>query len=223
MPDSRPRPPLDAWDGIVIAIADFAAMVAAAVNATSAERRVARSLSIAATAARRCARRGRAGAAYSFDASATRSVHIHRARISHHTITIDRSRVTPFAHRTVASHRRTGTQLSDIALDRSSHSTRAPDRLASSRRRLLAHRLASFDVPRGERWFESSSRTSSSSSCVVTRVVTRTHPSSPSIDRARSVSSLGDPSIAFTLESRIVDASPHARDRSHRSRRGLLP
>ena len=63
MPDSRPRPPLLAWDGIVIANADFAAMVAAAVNATSAERREADSLSAAATVALRRARRARAGAA----------------------------------------------------------------------------------------------------------------------------------------------------------------
>ena len=36
MPDSRPRPPLLAWDGIVIANADFAAMVAASKGGLSA-------------------------------------------------------------------------------------------------------------------------------------------------------------------------------------------
>ena len=85
MPDSRPRPPLLAWDGIVIANADFAAMVAAAVNATSAERREADSLSAAATVALRRARRARAGAACSTHTHETVSINPSRARQSPHT------------------------------------------------------------------------------------------------------------------------------------------
>ena len=85
MPDSRPRPPLLAWDGIVIANADFAAMVAAAVNATSAERREADSLSAAATVALRRARRARTGAACSTHTHETVSINPSRARQSPHT------------------------------------------------------------------------------------------------------------------------------------------
>ena len=85
MPDSRPRPPLLAWDGIVIANADFAAMVAAAVNATSAERREADSLSAAATVALRRARRARTGAACSTHTHKTVSIDPSRARQSPHT------------------------------------------------------------------------------------------------------------------------------------------
>ena len=85
MPDSRPRPPLLAWDGIVIANADFAAMVAAAVNATSAERREADSLSAAATVALRRARLARTGAACSTHTHETVSINPSRARQSPHT------------------------------------------------------------------------------------------------------------------------------------------
>ena len=85
MPDSRPRPPLLAWDGIVIANADFAAMVAAAVNATSAERREADSLSAAATVALRRARLARTGAACSTHTHETVSINPSSARQSPHT------------------------------------------------------------------------------------------------------------------------------------------
>ena len=237
MPDSRPRPPLDAWDGIVIAIADFAAMVAAAVNATSAERRVARSLSIAATVARRCARCGRAGAACSFNAKATRSVHIHRARISHHTTTIDRSCFTPFAHRAVAPTASASAEPQPLIQPsfrpRSIHSPIASPRrrrvVASSRRR-----VASFDVPRGEQWFERSSRTSSSSSsssssCVATVAsVTRAHRprprDRPSIrifprTRSRAWSSHDRSMSPLTLEIRVTRRSRSTTDRSSGARR----
>jgi len=59
MPEPRPRPPEEAWDGIVMANALLAAMEAAAVNATSAARRSIGSAA-ATTVARalRCARTG---------------------------------------------------------------------------------------------------------------------------------------------------------------------
>jgi len=200
MPDSRPRPPLDAWDGIVIAIADFAAMVAAAVNATSAERRVARSLSIAATVARRCARCGRAGAACcSFDAKATRSVHIHRARLSPRATTLDRSiaRHTPCAIARRPSSRVVEPASRTIHHQSSRHPscTRSPRLLASPSSSRLASPRSTYRAEssglRGRREHRRRRRRGRRRVSPPSHP-SRAHPTIPaprSIDRARSVSS----------------------------------
>ena len=155
MPDSRPRPPLLAWDGIVIANADFAAMVAAAVNATSAERREADSLSAAATVALRRARRARTGAACSTHTHDTVSINPSRARQSPHTR-------HPSSHPSSSTFHRVSFVPIHSPIHPSIHHRSSPSIRACVPRPIISRVFA--HVPREGQWCERSSRTSSSSS-----------------------------------------------------------
>ena len=173
MPDSRPRPPLLAWDGIVIANADFAAMVAAAVNATSAERREADSLSAAATVAL-VARASRAHRRSLFDAHARNGQYqsIARASVTTHAPPVVPSIIIDVSPRLVRS---------DPSIHRSIHPfihRSSPSIRACVPRPIISRAFAR--VPREGQWCERSSRTSwsSSSSCVArARAHTRHHAS----------------------------------------------
>ncbi len=199
MPDSRPRPPLLAWDGIVIANADFAAMVAAAVNATSAERREADSLSAAATVALRRARRARAGAACSTHTHETVSINPSRARQSPHTR-------HPSSHPSSSTFHRASFVPIHPPIQPSIHRSSSPIRACVPRpiiSRIFAH------VPREGQWCERSSQTSSSSSSsCVARARTRPSPFIHPTSRPDRVSP--------TSRSRFTDhdssMSPHARE-----------
>ena len=168
IPDSRPRPPLLAWDGIVIANADFAAMVAAAVNATSAERREADSLS---PDGLRSSRRRRLPPTQPVNAHARNGqYHPSRARQSPHTR-------RPSSHPSSSTfHRASFVPIHPSAdhhplINRSSPPSARASRVRSSR--------AHSRVPREGQWCERSSRTSwsSSSSCVArARAHTSPHP-----------------------------------------------
>ena len=202
MPDSRPRPPLLAWDGIVIANADFAAMVAAAVNATSAERREADSLSAAATVALRRARRARTGAACSTHTHDTVSINPSRARQSPHTR-------HPSSHPSSSTFHRVSFVPIHSPIHPSIHHRSSPSIRACVPRPIISRVFA--HVPREGQWCERSSRTSwsSSSSCVARA---RAHPS-PCIHRRAPIAYLHPRG----LDSRIFtnhDSSmrPHTRD-----------
>ena len=151
MPDSRPRPPLLAWDGIVIANADFAAMVAAAVNATSAERREADSLSAAATVAAP-SRASRAHRRSLFDAHARNGQYqsIARARQSPHTRHPSSHPSSSTFHRAsfVPIHPSTDPSI-HLSIDRRPPSARA-SRVRSSRAHSRAYRAKGSGV-RGRR------------------------------------------------------------------------
>ncbi len=206
MPDSRPRPPLLAWDGIVIANADFAAMVAAAVNATSAERREADSLSAAATVALRRARRARTGAACSTHTHDTVSINPSRARQSPHTR-------HPSSHPSSSTFHRVSFVPIHSPIHPSIHHRSSPSIRACVPRPIISRVFAY--VPREGQWCERSSRTSSSSS---SSCVARAR------GRARPHASTGAPrSRISTLEvsiheSRLIDVSPHTRRAIIRSR-----
>ena len=203
MPDSRPRPPLLAWDGIVIANADFAAMVAAAVNATSAERREADSLSAAATVALRRARLARTGAACSTHTHETVSINPSRARQSPHTR-------HPSSHPSSSTFHRASFVPIHPSTDPSIHSfihRSSPSIRACVPRPIISRAFAR--VPREGQWCERSSRTSwsSSSSCVARA---RAHPS-PRIHRRAPIAYLPLPSRSrFTTHDSSMHP-PHTR------------
>ncbi len=204
MPDSRPRPPLLAWDGIVIANADFAAIVAAAVNATSAERREADSLSAAATVALRRARRARTGAACSTHTHETVSINPSRARQSPHTR-------HPSSHPSSSTFHRASFVPIHPSTDPSIHSfihRSSPSIRACVPRPIISRAFAR--VPREGQWCERSSRTSwsSSSSCVArARAHTRHHASTGA---PRSRISLYPRGLVSRFTTRRC--APHTRD-----------
>ena len=201
MPDSRPRPPLLAWDGIVIANADFAAMVAAAVNATSAERREADSLSAAATVALRRARRARTGAACSTHTHETVSINPSRARQLPHTR-------PPSSHPSSSTFHRASFVPIHPPIQPSIHPTidrrlpsAHPSRVRSSRAYSRTYRAKGSGV-RGRREHHLRRRRR------VSRARARAlHHSSNLAPRSR-ISNL---EVSFH-GSRLVDESPHTRD-----------
>ena len=199
MPDSRPRPPLLAWDGIVIANADFAAMVAAAVNATSAERREADSLSAAATVALRRARRARTGAACSTHTHETVSINPSRARQSPHTRHPSSHPSSSTFHRAsfVPIHPSTDPSIHS-PIDRRPPSARA-SRVRSSRAHSRAYRAKGSGV-RGRR--EHRGRRRRRVSRARARTPVTTHPPARP-DRV----SLVTLEVSFH-DSRLVDAPP---------------